>query len=405
MKMPFIQFSDQKATTGFLPLLLFTSLIHFRRNQIPSPANFKSANDLSARHEEKYRALVEEASDAILICDIDGNILETNGSARKLFGYSKEEMDAMKIWQLYLEAELKELPFGYGDLLEKKVVRTERTIVCMNRSQLPVEVTVKLLSEGRFMVIMRDNNERRRTENDLKAAIEKYDILAIATSDTQSGEDEKRVATAIIDAQEKERLHLGRELHDNVNQILACAHLTLEATCDYHSDVNKIVELIETAKGTIELAISEIRKLSHHLAPADIEEACLKNIIEHLIERINVQRRYSVECEIDEAVRGLTDDRLIVNLYRIIQEQLKNILKHADARRITVVLSIRDEIIHLKIDDDGRGFDPRTAYKGIGLNNIKKRVESLYGKFVLRSAPGKGCTIIAELPMSNHSPQ
>ncbi|HVU83239.1 MAG TPA: PAS domain S-box protein, partial [Puia sp.] len=496
MKIPFVH----------LPALPNIYFFLFRRGVAPRQENYRYTKAEAARYstrgsEEKYRILIEEASDAIVISDVDGDILETNDSAAEMLGFDKDQLVGMNIRELYLNTELKDRPFQYKELFEKKVVRTERIIVCRDGSEVPVEVMVKRISDGRFMAIIRDITERRKVENELKAAIEKYDILAKATSDTiwdwdlhrntkvynggirtvfgydvhevgnadgwimdklhpedleyvreaflhaisnkkqnlqleyrfrcsdgsykyvydrsfviygsdhkpariigamqditLSREEDKRIATAIIDAQEKERLHLGRELHDNVNQILACAHLTLEAARDYIADTDKTGELIACTKGTIELAIEEIRKLSHHLAPAAIEEACLKNIIEQLLGQINIQKKYSIEFEFDDQLLQLRDDRIIVNLYRIIQEQLKNIVKYADASRISVVLLIRDELIHLRIEDNGRGFDPRVAGKGIGLNNIRKRIESLSGKFILRSAPGNGCVIMAELP-------
>ncbi|MBS1602678.1 MAG: PAS domain S-box protein [Bacteroidetes bacterium] len=465
-------------------------------------------DELIRESEEKYRTLIEEASDAIFIGDSEGLILESNLSAWKLSGFDKDELTSMNIRQLYSPEEIRQRPLRIRELLEEKVVRSERTIIRKDGSGVPVEATVKRLSDGRFMAILRDNSERKLAEDKLRAAVEKYELAAQATSDTiwdwdivrntktynagikevfgydvheiqdasqwiidkihpedlqhveesfqhvvdnmtqnlqleyrfrcadgsyrhvfdrsfviygsdhkparligamqdvtQKKEEEKRIASAILVAQENERQHLSGELHDNVNQILACAHLFLDATDQYDSEPDKIGELIAGAKENIEMAINEIRKLSHHLSPAATEDTCLKDIIEELLARINVREEFTIRFEFDNELLNIKDDNVVINLYRIIQEQLKNIVKYADARRISVVLCSRQNTISLKIEDDGRGFDPRTTFRGIGLSNIKKRIESLSGKFTLQSAPGKGCTIMAELPMENQCPQ
>jgi len=115
--------------------------------------------------------------------------------------------------------------------------------------------------------------------------------------------------------------------------------------------------------------------------------------------KINIGNRYQMEFHFDDGLCQLDNESVIINLYRMIQEQFKNIVKHAHAKRIAVTLAARDNLLTLTIEDDGCGFDPREGGKGIGLNNIKKRIESLSGKYILRTAPGKGCAIIAELPM------
>lgn len=484
---------------ALLPWLLLP-LVYFRRNRVNIlPRLAQDRGEVEIRSEEKYKALIEQASDAILISDADGLILETNCTSWKLFKFPKEELESMNISQLYLAKELRERPFQYRELFEKKVVRSQRTVVCKDGSHVPVEATVKRLSDGRFMAILRDNSERIRTEGELKAAIEKYEFVARATSDTiwdwdinrniktynggirtvfgydvqevgnayqwiidkihpedlqrvrdaflrvidkktetlqleyrfrcadgtykhvfdrsfviygtdhnparvigtmqditKTRMDEKRIEKAVLDAQEKERLHLGRELHDNVNQILASGNMTLKASIEYLPDISKVTELIEAGTRSIDLAMEEIRKLSHELAPAGIEDSSLKDIVSELLHRVNIQEKYVIEFEFDESLYCLMDEGIIINIYRILQEQLKNITKYAEAKHITIVLGARDRMIYLKISDDGRGFDPRTVVRGIGLNNIKKRIDSLSGKFILKSAPGMGCTIIAE---------
>jgi signal transduction histidine kinase len=92
-----------------------------------------------------------------------------------------------------------------------------------------------------------------------------------------------------------------------------------------------------------------------------------------------------------------------INLYRILQEQIKNIVKYADASEIEITVTQAQDTIMMRIYDNGKGFDVKTAKKGIGLSNIKKRAESFSGKFILNSAKGKGCEILLELPLAKAS--
>lgn len=319
--------------------------------------------------EEKYRVLFEEASDAILISDGLGQILESNRSASHLFGYSHHELAQLMLSDLYAHKHSVEASLP---CLTDKIARTEIRIIHKDLHRIPVEVTTRLLPDGRFMAMLRDISERKKEED--------------------------RIAKAIIEAEEKERLHIGQELHDNINQILASAHMTLHATKDYYPDITKTHELITLSRHRIEEALIEIRKLSHQLAPAVPDGAVLKDVFLELLNSIDVRKRYEIDFQFDDKLADVANEVIMLNLYRILQEQLKNIIKYAEARHIAIIIRVCEKHISFTIRDNGKGFDTRSVKKGIGLNNIRKRVESLSGKLTLLTAPGEGCMLIAEIP-------
>lgn len=319
--------------------------------------------------EEKYRVLFEQASDAILISDRNGHILESNRSASQLFGYTHEELMQLKLHDLYAHKHSVDASFP---CITDKICRTELRIIHKDLHRVPVEVTTRLLSDGRFMAILRDISERKKEED--------------------------RIAKAIMEAQEKERLHIGQELHDNINQILASAHMTLHAAKDYYPDIAKTHELITVSRNRIEEALIEIRKLSHQLAPAVPDGALLKDVFLELLNSVDVRKRYKIDFKFDDKLGDVANETIMLNLYRILQEQLKNIIKYSEARHIAIILTVCERYISFTIRDNGRGFDTRSVRKGIGLNNIRKRVEALSGKFTLLTAPGEGCMLIAEIP-------
>lgn len=210
--------------------------------------------------------------------------------------------------------------------------------------------------------------------------------------------EESRMAKAIIDAQEQERNHLGAELHDNVNQILAGSLLHLSIAKSEKMDTHKVVSLIETTMSYIRHAIDETRRLSHHLAPASFEYSSLKNSIQTLLFNINVDHRYQINFRFEELNTIDTPEKIKINLYRILQEQVKNIDKYSKAQQIDVEVAVYDDRVRMRTADNGKGFNIKQANKGIGLDNMKRRVESFSGKFTINSAPGSGCEIIVEIP-------
>lgn len=221
---------------------------------------------------------------------------------------------------------------------------------------------------------------------------------------TYKKEEELRIARAIADAQEQERRHIGEELHDNVNQILVGSLLTLGMAKDKSHDREKVNELIEAGRGHVLHAIEELRKLSHEIAPASFEKKSLKDIFETLLNGINLENRFNIQVAFDETIDQAVTDDIQLNLYRILQEEVKNILKYSGANMIEVQVSLTADAVRMRTFDNGRGFDTRKASKGIGLNNIRNRAESFAGKFILNSAPGMGCEIIVEIPLLQPQP-
>src|SRR5436190_15024861 len=163
-------------------------------------------------------------------------------------------------------------------------------------------------------------------------------------------------------------------------------------------DIKSANEYIEIGKGYINNAIEELRKLSHELAPASFDNLTLKDAFESLLQDFNLNKQFKIKFNFDEECNNAGND-IQINLYRIMQEQMKNIVKYAEAKKIEIAVTRLNGSINLRVFDNGNGFDARTAKNGIGLSNIKKRAESLSGKFLLNSAPGKGCEIIVDIPV------
>ena len=206
----------------------------------------------------------------------------------------------------------------------------------------------------------------------------------------QRKEKQQQITKAILEAQEEERRSIGAELHDNINQILATANLYL--TTALHEEANT-AELIKKSKECINSGIEEIRKLSKRLVTPVFISTGLKQAIEDLTNDIRDLKKIDIRTDLDELEDTPLHDTLKLNLYRIIQEQLNNILKYANASEICVRVNIRNDNVTLLISDNGKGFDTGIQSKGVGMINIQNRAELFNGKVEVNSAPGKGCSL------------
>jgi signal transduction histidine kinase/sensor domain CHASE-containing protein len=202
----------------------------------------------------------------------------------------------------------------------------------------------------------------------------------------------------------RERQRLARDLHDSVSQALYSIALGARTAQSLitrpHDDMRlKLAEPIEHILSMAEAGLSEMRALIFELRPEILE-------VEGLIAGLNkqaeaIQRRYDLNLQIELCDEPEVSIELKLLLFRLVQESLHNIVKHAHANNVKLVLSCTDEYIRLLIQDDGRGFDPQTSSKGLGLHSMRERVEQVEGRFDLKSCPGKGTKISIEIPI-NH---
>lgn len=208
----------------------------------------------------------------------------------------------------------------------------------------------------------------------------------------QQVNQQKLITDITLKAQEKEKNELGRELHDNIGQVLATVKMYLGML---RSGKTLQENLVEKSYEYVTNVIEELRKLSHSLvAPSLNDNDSLKKVLTELVDDINSFQRLRVQLFFDEKLNKMDIDKnKELMIYRVLQEQLSNIIKHADADEVKITLKIAKDKLHLTIADNGVGFEPSATQEGIGLKNIKSRVEHYSGSMSIVSAPGKGCTL------------
>lgn len=231
----------------------------------------------------------------------------------------------------------------------------------------------------------------------IELAGKKYGLM-IAIDVTDKVLFENKLTKSIIQAQEEERIEIGSELHDNVCQILASSNIRLSMLSEFVDKQG--LEYFSQSKNMINLALNEIRNLSHRLAPVFYELSSFNELVENLLNDFSFTEEVTISLLIDDEInyQSLQKD-LQLNLFRILQEQLRNIHKYAQAKTLSITMEMKNNQLILIITDDGIGFDVTTVRKGIGLANIQRRVEMFAGSYRIETAPGKGCQLEIIIPI------
>ncbi len=455
------------------------------------------------KSEERYRSVVEQASDSIMVTDPQGNFIDVNSAMCKQFGYTPEEFMRMNIVNLIDPEQLKTDPINF-DLMQKGIsFSRQRRMVHKNGAIVEVEVNVKMIADGRIMAIARDISERKRAEElvrkerDLSDSVinslpgifylmskdykymrwneefesvsgyGKDEIPQLSPLDFFEGTDreniskamkkvfkegssqeeatviarsgrktpffftgqliqyegqpcligtgiditerkeledaflnqqvqgQKMIIRAVLQAEERERNIIGQELHDNVNQILASAKLYLSMA---EVDEELRETLIRNSMKYIEDAIQEIRSLSKsQVTPLRIIN--LKELVEDLLNEFDQKAAITTNFNYSVSNNLVVEEDLKLNVYRVIQEQLNNILKHSEAEKVSVSVEGNNGWLQLKIADNGKGFSLDKKRSGIGIANMTNRVESYNGEIKINSSPGKGCVVDVKIPV------
>jgi PAS domain S-box-containing protein len=341
------------------------------------------------RAEEQIRLLayaVQSARDLICITDGENRFTFVNQSFVKAYGYNQEEVLGRGPDFLYSP---KNPPGLYEHIFRQTLGGSWKGELLNCRkdgTEFPISLSTSEIknNEGRtigLIGVASDITERKRAEEELR-------LLPLR----------------IIEAQEAERLRVARELHDGVNQLIASAKMRLRKVEDSVVSLNPAArEILARCSRLLVQALEENRRIAHNLRPSDLDEfglaAACRNFCKELQSRTKLKVKYNV-ARIDQRLAPALE----LNLFRIMQEAVNNIEKHAHAREVRLRIAFHGDSIVLRIQDDGRGFDSKRGkagkgkWRGIGLTNMRERAEFLGGTCTVASAPKQGTTITVRVP-------
>ena len=217
----------------------------------------------------------------------------------------------------------------------------------------------------------------------------------------QEIQKQKLITQATIDGQEKERLEMGKELHDNINQHLNTTRLYMEVARE--KATGQVREMISLAHKNLATIVIEIRRLSQSLVPPTLGDLGLVESIEDLCDSLRRTHSYRIEFRHRQFSGDELPDNFKLMIFRIIQELVSNIIRHAQARTIRVRLQSDAENIIFSVADDGQGFDLQRYKKGMGLSNISNRAGLFGGSVEINAAPGQGCTVTVTIPLTGNN--
>lgn len=355
----------------------------------------KDAERKIRRNHERYLLVTKATNDAIWDWDISTNDLYWGDGYFTLFGCKPGYIpDGMSNWAERIHPE------------DRKRVKIHLHKYLNNNNARLWEAEYRFLKANGQYALVQDRGffiyDHEGKMNRMVGSVQ--DITEKREMEKKLLETElnkqKLVAQAVVNAQEKERAEIGKDLHDNVNQILTTAKLYLELALVDEAEKD---QLIRRCAAGISDAINEVRTISRSLVPASIGDLGLIESIQDLVESVRATKKLKLKFEHDEQIDELLDHKRKLTLFRIAQEQVNNVLKHSQASNLLIGLKRDNEWICLSITDDGVGFDQSTlrARKGTGLSNIVSRADLFNGSVKIETSPGKGFRLTVHVPIAN----
>ncbi|HEY6068978.1 MAG TPA: sensor histidine kinase, partial [Gaiellaceae bacterium] len=201
----------------------------------------------------------------------------------------------------------------------------------------------------------------------------------------------------VVEGQELERRRLARELHDETGQALTSILLGLRAVEDAGEPEN-VKQAVSDLRELVVATLQDVRRLAVQLRPKALDDFGLVPALERLTQTFTESSGIAVDLEAQLGDRLPTEAE--TTLYRVVQEALTNVVKHAEASRVSILLVRRDGTATVVIEDDGRGFDPSEASaQSMGLQGMRERAELHDGRLTVETSPGAGTTLVVEVPL------
>ena len=363
---------------------------------------------------QRYADLVESSSDAIISRARDGTILTWNAAAAQIFGYQREEALRMNISDLFSP----NTPPEHRDLAEraiagKPIVNFETIRRRKDGSDIHVALTISVIHDREGKIsgtssIYRDITQRKRMERELLASLSQQKQAETALR--ESRDSLRELSSALQSIREEEKTRIARELHDELGQALTALKMDASAIADELLPAQTTAaKRTQDMKQLIDVTVRAVRRIATDLRPVMLDNLGLVPTLEWLTRDFSARSGIAVELAIPDEDLGASGDAATA-VFRIVQEALTNVARHAQASRVRVEVLRRAEHVYLRVSDDGIGLgnksgessDPRESGKrkaqSHGVLGMRERAYVLGGSFTIASNPGAGATIEATIP-------
>ena len=343
----------------------------------------KQAREKLRKSEEMARALLNATTDAVVLLDQEGIILDINDTYAQKFQKTPDEMLGLCIWYLFSH-----------EVAGLRMVNANKVF----KTGLPVRIVDERHGIWHDTIIY--------PVADIGGEVKRVAVFARDITDRKLAEEHVHtLSQQLIKTRELERQRIARDLHDNVAQELSLLKIGWETLFDNHPMIpDEIRQKTSELSKILQRSISAVRDMAYDLHPPGLDQLGLAKTVYQYCEEFSEKN----EIDIDFFAAGLDDLKIPpnteINLYRLIQEGLWNIKKHAYAAKVTIKLVASFPKIILRIEDDGQGFNVKerltaaSKEKCMGLRSMEERVNLLNGKMRIQSRAKEGTKIFIEVP-------
>jgi PAS domain S-box-containing protein len=341
--------------------------------------------------EKKYRDLYDDAPDMYHSINKEGIIIDCNDTEASMLGYAKEEIIGRPVTDLLTEESRKTYDREFSTLTEHRALYgLEREFIRKDGTTFWASLNVFIEVDGageliRTKTIARDMTERKRVETELR----------------RSREELRSLSAHIQSAREEERGNIAREIHDELGQVLSKLKLDLAWTKKRLGLEQKpLLEKTDRMTDLVDSTIKTVQKISSELRPGVLDYLGLAEAIEWQAKEF--RERTGIACIAAIAPELVVEDKDVSTaVFRIFQETLTNIIRHAKAGRVDVELKQEDGVLTLEIRDNGVGIvkDAIANPTSFGLLSMRERARYLGGRVIISGEPGKGTTVTVRIPL------
>jgi PAS domain S-box-containing protein len=377
-------------------------------------ARRKKTQALLQESELKFRSVVESAQDGIITVNGRGQLVAVNRGTELLFGYRRSELIGRSITRLIPKplraAALSTLKSLAGGGEQQHLKRSIQSIG-LHRSgkEIALEFTLatwRTSSGVFFTAVVRDIRERKEAERALSESREHY--IRLFNDARAMEENLRQLSNKVLTVQEEERKHISRELHDEIGQALTAVNVSIAMLRSHAAGDEAFRKKVDTAQQLIEQSMNIVHQFARELRPSMLDHlgpvAALRNYVKFFTERTGIK----TELEGTVSVEQLSNQQGTV-LYRVAQESLTNVFKHAQATRVKIKLRQLPRAVCMEIVDNGRANVVSKPANGgdrqpLGVLGMQERVRLVNGQFAIESVPKRGTTVRVEIPLpSNES--
>jgi PAS domain S-box-containing protein len=352
--------------------------------------NRKKAEEQLHQERETFFSILHNAPYGILLQDPAGNLLFLNPEVTHITGYTMDDIPTGREWfaKAYPDPEYKKLVMDtWKQGVSAKSIDRIFAVHCKDGTEKDLEFRSFRLADGKSVTMFKDITQRRLAEKELR-----------------NSREELRTLTAHIQSvRERERTRIAREIHDELGQALTCIKIDLsELNEEYGAGevmgerfLSKTQSLLEFVDSTMDV----VRRIAADLRPSVLDDLGLVPAVQWLLQ--DFRKRTGIRCELTAPESIVIDRDIATEAFRILQESLTNVARHAEASKVEMTLRKKREKLMLKVKDNGKGMEESkiTNPKSFGILGMRERVLLFGGKVDIAGRPGLGTVVMVEIPL------